>query len=614
MNSGSVTLQPILSKNIIFSGTIGTLLKKVQENWLLQIREADPAIIDMLRVPNQRPYRFLLPWSGEFAGKYLTGAIQIYSMTQDQALGKYITEFVQAILQCQQANGYIGPFAEDYQLSGRAPAGDYMFNTTGEQNLVTWDAWGHYHIMMALMLWWEESGDENSLLAACRIGDLFCSKFYGEGKPPLSSIGSCEMNLSVLHSFALLYQKTQKPTYLQFAQQIVEDFSKDGCGDFYRQALAGVDFYKMPLPRWEGLHAIEGLELLYEITGNEDYRRAFEHLWWSMTRTDLHNTGGFTTEEQAIGTPFKDGKIETCCTIAYMAVTVDMLRLTGNSICADVLEWCTLNSGIAAFSPSGRWSTYDTPMRGYKRSSHDSIVFQCRPGSPDLNCCSVNAPRVFGFLTDWAYMSENGILTVQYYGSHTAELICNDNHIKICQETQYPKDGRVVLHISGLGGKFQTIKLRIPYWSKKTNISVGDRETQMISHSGYYTISRVWEETATVVLDLDVSFRYQAGEDEMDGLSSIFYGPLLLCLDPWHNPDVDFMNLPALDADNCIAKFIRVDSRAGLLIGVDAADGTPLTLCDLYTAGMSGTPYTSWLSIKHVVPTAFSSANPGRTS
>ena len=56
----------------------GKLAQNIVRNWLLGIRESNPAILDMFRDRELKPYRDLLPWSGEFAGKYLTSAYYVY--------------------------------------------------------------------------------------------------------------------------------------------------------------------------------------------------------------------------------------------------------------------------------------------------------------------------------------------------------------------------------------------------------------------------------------------------------------------------------------------------------------------------------------------------------
>ena len=85
---------------------------------------------------------------------------------------------------------------------------------------------------------------------------------------------------------------------------MVDDFATTGSGDYLRMGLKNVDFYKLPKPRWESLHPMMALAELYWITGNKDYRTAFENLWWSIAKLDRHNNGGFSSGEQAQGNPY----------------------------------------------------------------------------------------------------------------------------------------------------------------------------------------------------------------------------------------------------------------------------------------------------------------------
>ena len=44
-------------------------------NWLLTAPDSNPAMLAMFTDRERTPARDLLPWSGEFAGKYLTSAV-----------------------------------------------------------------------------------------------------------------------------------------------------------------------------------------------------------------------------------------------------------------------------------------------------------------------------------------------------------------------------------------------------------------------------------------------------------------------------------------------------------------------------------------------------------
>ena len=106
----------------------------------------------------------------------------------------------------------------------------------------TWDAWGHYHVMLGLLAWSEETHDENALRTAARIGDLFCQRFLGEQKPRLVDTGSTEMNLAPVHSLCLLYRATGETRYLELAKQIADEFAarddsgKPLAGDYIQAA------------------------------------------------------------------------------------------------------------------------------------------------------------------------------------------------------------------------------------------------------------------------------------------------------------------------------------------------------------------------------------------
>ena len=143
---------------------------------------------------------------------------------------------------------------------------------------------------------------------------------------------------------------------------------------------------------------------LYYITGDTKYKKAYEHIWWSIVKTDRHNTGAFSTNEQAVGNPYAYGAIETCCTVAWMAVSVDMLRMSGDSRVADELELSMLNTGYGMMTPSGEWVTYHTPPDGKRESSLVSIGWQTTRTTPKLTCCSVNGPRAIAMTCEWALM------------------------------------------------------------------------------------------------------------------------------------------------------------------------------------------------------------------
>jgi DUF1680 family protein len=508
-------------------GVLQNYLGAIIQNCLLEMPERNPAILDMFCTRDETPYRSLLPWSGEFAGKYLTGAVQIYRLTGNAALKEYLARFLSKLIFLQDKTGYLGPFPPVNRLSPELPPIETRTHN-GAAWKAPWDAWGHYHIMLALLLWHEETGDSRALRCAIRIGDLFCQKFLGTGTR-IVDLGEAEMNQALIHSLCLLHRVTGTETYLQLARQIAdEEFSDKNAGDYVRLAQAGKEFYEGPKPRWESLHPIQGLVELYWLTGEDKYREACEQIWWSIVKLDRHNNGGFSSGEKAQGNPYHQGAIETCCTVAWAVFSVDMLRLTGNSIVADELELSTLNQILGYEHESGKGCTYDTPMDGIRIDSTREIGFQIRPGSEEVNCCSANAPRGFGLIGEWALMADEAGLALNWYGPGLMTAQVKGVAVTLKQETDYPRGGRIKLHLSPEREVTFALKLRVPHWSSQTAVQVNGEAISSVPAGKYLVIDRTWLAGDTVLIDLDMSLHFWVGEKELEGRTSIYRGPLLL--------------------------------------------------------------------------------------
>ena len=580
-------------------GHVGEHVRAVTQNWLLRAPDDNPAMLGMFADRDRQSYRDLLPWSGEFAGKYLTGATQVLRLTNDPDLRKHLEQFVPKLIALQADDGYLGPFPKDFRLTGKAP------NVGGG---ATWDAWGHYHVMLGLLTWHELTGDAAALRCAARIGDLLCDKFLGP-KARVVDTGSAEMNQAVVHSLALLYERTREKKYLELAQEVVEEFADPQAGDYLNTALAAKAFYQCRKPRWESLHPILGLAELYRATGDADHRKAFEQLWWSIAEHDRHNNGGFSSGEQAQGNPYHGGAIETCCTIAWMAMSVEMLKLTGDPVVADELELSTLNQVVGLHSPDGKWCTYNTPMDGKRVPSTEDIAFQKRPGSEQLNCCSVNAARGFGLISEWALMSDADGLVLNWYGPSTTTATVGDVPVRIGQNTDYPRGGRVLLRVDPLRDAEFALKLRVPHWSRNTQLSVNEQPVADVKPGKYREIRRTWRKGDQLAIDLDMSLRAWAGERECTGKASLYRGPLLLAHEPTGNAPV-----PALDLSLAQAQVARGDAESMVKVEVRDAAGAFVRLRDFGTAGADRRPYLTWLAVKDAKGTAFSRSNPLRST
>ncbi len=575
-----------------FEGPLGDRVDANVDGWLVRAPQANPGLLAMFRLRDRQPKPQLVPWAGEFVGKYLISAIQALRMTNDPRLKATVQSVIDELLRCQADDGYLGPFPKDERL------------------LAHWDLWGHYHIMLALLMWHDATGDPQALAACRRMADLMASTYLDTDRRMLDA-GSDEMNLAVIHGLGRLYRKTGEPRYRQMMDEILVDWEK--AGDYFRTGLAGVEYFRTPRPRWESLHDLQGLVELYFITGDAEYRKAYLNHWYSIRRCDRRNTGGFSSGEKATGTPYEPTAIETCCTIAWMALTIDALRLVNDPTMADELELSTFNGMLGAQHPSGSWWTYNTPMDGVREASDHTIVFQARAGTPELNCCSVNAPRGLGMLSEWAVMQFGRGLTVNYYGPMTVTAPLKNGHrVTLTQETRYPLDGRIRLIVSPEQEEIFPITLRIPTWAEGASVRLPDGKIRADRPGTYLMINRQWKRGDVLEINFPMKLRAVAGDGPMFGRMSVYRGPLLLAFDSLEN-EFDEADLPRLTpgmlqeakisfpepdkATEAIGRFtpwIRVD--------LPLADGRTLRLVDFASAGSLGNQYVSWLPADELPP------------
>jgi DUF1680 family protein len=293
-------------------------------------------------------------------------------------------------------------------------------------------------------------------------------------------------------------------------------------------------------------------------------------------------------------------------------MTLSMLRMTGDSKVADELELSAFNGNLGGQNPSGNWWTYNTPMDGTKEAAAHSIHFQCRAGSPDLNCCSVNGPRGLGLVAEWVLMRSKSGLALNYYGpSLFAAATPSGQRLSIKQSTDYPVSAKDLVRLGLARPETFELKLRIPAWSAQTRVTINGENITPPQPGAYMNLQREWKDGDTINLQFDMSFHYWVGERECYGLTSIYRGPLLLAFDPVYST-LDPDSVPGLDAKALHPEIVTTNHsiQPWVLIKVKAVNGQEVELCDFATAGAYGNYYRSWLPISGLDPIPFDRNKP----
>ena len=210
-DQGKLALDYAPGTEFSFEGPVGKRLQANMEQWQLVAPYANPGMLAMMRLRDRLPEPELVWWAGEFVGKFLLSCIENWQLTREPRLRGLIVTLVDRLEALQAEDGYLGPFPKDRRLLG------------------AWDLWGHYHIMMGLLTWYDLVGDERCLVISRRIADLVCATYLEQEKSLLEA-GFPEMNLAIIHSLGWLYRLTGEDRYLWQLKAIERDFEKAEIG------------------------------------------------------------------------------------------------------------------------------------------------------------------------------------------------------------------------------------------------------------------------------------------------------------------------------------------------------------------------------------------------
>ncbi len=577
-----------------FSGLMGERMANQMNRWMYTAYYTNPTMVEAFRQRESSLSLDLMAWYGEFPGKYLYSTALSYALNHDENLKLVSEELIGDLASVQGEDGYLGVFSQTDRMLGQVEN-----EINGRENQgANWDLWNHYHIIRGLLAWYGQTGNETAFQTAQKAADYLIS-FFSNGHT-LEEVGETDKNLSIVSVFADLYGKTGESRYLDFVNDIVAAWQLSGNGNFYQEGIDGTPFSALSQNRWEAMHAVLGLADIYEISGDENFKTAFLNLWSSLREADRRNTGGATVNEQALGSPYVAGSVETCANVTYLELTARALALTDDSKIADEAELTTLNVMLGSQNKAGRWYTYNTPDNGVRLASSHEIVFQSEPGSPELNCCAVNGPCGFGLISKWAASADTDFVTLNYYGAGQAALKTpGGKNLILSQETDYPVSGNVKISLSLEQEESFALRLRIPAWSKSTAVKAGE-ETYPAQPGTYCVIDRKWKDGDTIELTLDMALHFWQGEQNRDGTVSVYYGPLLLALDARYNQNVKLEELDAYDISSMTLEPVEsavVPSEPApvVLFKADFGGGKELYLCDFATAGMAGTEYITWI-------------------
>ncbi len=526
-------------------------------------------------------------WQSEFWGKWITSAILAYRYKPEPQLKIILDHAVTGLIATQTADGYIGNYTQDKHLEG-------------------WDIWGRKYCMLGLLSYYDLTQDKKVLKSAAMLADHLIKEL--SDKKVLLVLKGAHRGMaasSILEPICLLYSRTGDKKYLDFAQEIVRQWETPDGPQLISKSTIDVSKRFPKTTNWfsweqgqkayEMMSCYEGLLELYRITGKEEYKIAVEKTWQNILDQEINIVGSGSASEcwfdgKGLQTIHIGHYQETCVTATWIKFSQQLLRLTGDAKYADAIETSWYNALLGSmFDDGADWAKY-SPLEGQRLRGSE----QCGMG---LNCCVASGPRGLFTLPISSVMSDKEGISINFFTEGNYHLLTpKGNKLEMIQQTDYPVSGDISLKVALQKKESMVIRIRIPQWSQRTELTINGENVKSIVPGEYIELSREWSSGDAIHLSLDMRGRTVRMGTLPENVA-IVRGPIVLARDARLGlPPVDATIQPLPDKEGFVdlkpvgsnQDGLRMTFKASFMPESNKESGsTPveITLCDYASAG-----------------------------
>ncbi|MBQ3869642.1 MAG: GNAT family N-acetyltransferase [Clostridia bacterium] len=479
--------------------------------------------------------------AGEFFGKIIRAACVLYAYTKNEELFEKIKTTVYELLSVQGDDGEISTAPKDQQPNGSSGA----------------DLWERKYVMLGLLGYYDITGDENVKNALIKLLDYTISQVgREEGKTDILDTGWAFYGIessSILEPVVKIYRLSGEKRHLDFASYIVDrGFCKRenvidailGGKSPYLVGDAG-DPSKSIAKAYEMMSCFEGLTEYYRVTGIKRYRKAVLTLYKKLIKEEITELGsggadgpfnlGPGTGEQWNKTRFEQANpgielsMETCVTVTWMKLCLQLLRLEGCSDYADSIEVSAINALCAALRPDGLFYEYFPKFNGKR---NPKVNFSYNVGGFDLSCCTANGPMGSALIPFIAFMKADDGPVINLYVDGKAEY----GELSVSVKTSFPACGELNVTVDN-ACDMTKLFLRKPDYAY--NYSFYSKENIFVSESkrykGYYEISGRFSGRLQLSVKFDIRDKIVRSKGSIDpqgnGKLLLKHGPAVLTKD-----------------------------------------------------------------------------------
>jgi uncharacterized protein len=482
--------------------------------------------------------------------KMLEGMIMVWSASRDAETEKKIDTIIETIAKTQRTDGYIHTPVVIKQLQ----------NSTGKKEFgerLDFETYNMGHLMTVACLHYRLTGKRNLLSVAIKATD-FLVDFYKRASAELARNAICPSHyMGVIE----MYRTTRDPRYLELAKNLISIRSlvENGTDDNQDR----VPFLQMDKAIGHAVRAnylYAGVADVYAETGNDSLMITLDKIWHNVTECKMYVTGacgalydGVSPDgtsykpdynqkvHQAYGRDFQLPNLtahnESCANIGNILWNWRMFLATGEARFADVMELVMYNSLLAGVSLDGKGYFYTNPL-----SVNQDIPFTLRWSKQRegyisfCNCCPPNTIRTIAEISNYVYTTSVKGLWINLFGSNKLKSKLHDGSvIRLCQQTDYPWNGKIDIKMEECSGKPFSIFLRIPGWASSAEIRINGKKESVAAKPGSYAeISRSWKQGDQIELNLPMDARLIEANplvEEAHNQVAVKRGPVVYCIE-----------------------------------------------------------------------------------
>jgi len=414
------------------------------------------------------------------------------------------------------------------------------------------------HLYEAAVAWYEATGKRSLLDIALKNAELVARDF-GPGKLAKAP-GHQEIEIGLIK----LFRTTGERRWLDLATFFVD---VRGYGEQYSQNHQKVQDQRVAVGHAVRLgYLFMAVADIAALTGTHEYDEAMRSVWDDIVGSQMYLTGGVgaTGSNEGFGgaydLPNYTAYNETCSSISFLWWSQRMFQRTGDSRYLDVVELTLFNALNAGLSLSGDHYFYPNPLESRKNTARTDW-FSCA-------CCPPNLTRFFTSLPGIFYAKRgNEVFVNQFAASSTVVENVNSKgqkvNVGIRQETAFPWDGLVKIHVDPARPNTFALKIRIPGWAKgdvipldlyryddfsdsPVSIKLNGQVVVPAFEQGFAVISRKWSKGDVVEIDLPMQTRRVRANSKVAadaGRYALKRGPLVYCLEGRDQPDDRVLNV-----------------------------------------------------------------------